>query len=416
MKKTICILLALITVIAVCLSMASCACSEKKPADSSHEGTGNGKEETPIDVPPANDSGEGSDDQNEETHIDAPPTDDPDEGLDERGEEIPEKEYSIKLSQLDVSLSDFYGSVLYAKGKYLLHDLSMYAVYDQAKGTETELPIKMPDYYSFDGENVYYSYYVDSSLAAVDSYDLHRFNIKDFSDKVIYTVPEGFENLLGVKCAGRYLAWTEKFPSSKRVLIRVMNLDTSEIIYDTEAYTTLYVDPGLSEEGLLFFMTRDGDEYTYHVVDITTTQEIWKKEHMQYPLSGGQSNGKYVAYSYNKDSDGNERAFYVESVESGEAVYSAGNVRSALFINDCLVTGLPGGFRITDLNTGKKIANTADFEELYGANYLYDGWIEKAEDNQFIIIRENMERVAKDDPLKGRWAQEIFVVTLDELV
>jgi len=422
-------ILCVITVVVLCLSMASCAGSKIKPADGSHEGSDYEKEETPIDVPPADDPVVEPDDQKDEAPIDIPPVEDTEKESGDKNDETPEKEYSINVSQLDVSLSDFYGSAYYAKGKYLLHDLSMFAVYDPAKETETEIHFKTPIIYAFDGENIYYfKDYEDGPPPEGENYDLHRFHLKNSSDKVIYTVPEGYENLWGMRCVGRFLAWNESKQydtdaivkdsrrnlESWRVRTKVMDLDTGRIVFEQETYIwTPYKDPRLTEDGLLTYMTREDGEYTYHIVDITTSEELWKKEHMEYPLNIGETNGKYVAYSYGLSGD--VKPFYVETIEGGEVVYAASSLFSARFIDNCLITGLSdGGFRITDLDTGKKVANTADFEELYGADYMYSGWIEKAEDNQFIIIRENMGHVAKDDPLKGRWVQEIFVVTLDE--
>ena len=412
-------ILCVITVVVLCLSMASCAGSKIKPADGSHEGSDYEKEETPIDVPPADDPVVEPDDQKEEAPIDIPPVDDTDKESGDKNDETPEKKYSISVSQLDVSLSDFYGSAYYAKGKYLLHDLSMFAVYDPAKETETEIHFKTPIIYAFDGENIYYfKDYEDGPPAEGENYDLHRFHLKNSSDKVIYTVPEGYENLWGMRCVGRFLAWNESSLNdtdaivtndvggleSWRVRTKVMDLNTGRIVFEQETYIwTPYKDPRLTEDGLLTYMTREDSEYTYHVVNIMTSEELWKKEHMAYPLNIGETNGKYVAYSYNCGDGGIERPFCVEAMKTGEIVYSSGNLFSARFIGNCLVTGLSnGGFTIRDLDTGKKVANTADFKELYGANYLYSGWIEKAEDNQFIIIREDMDRVAKDETLKGR--------------
>ena len=56
-------ILCVITVVVLCLSIASCAGSKIKPADGSHEGSDYENEETPIDGPPADDSVVEPDDQ-----------------------------------------------------------------------------------------------------------------------------------------------------------------------------------------------------------------------------------------------------------------------------------------------------------------------------------------------------------------
>ena len=401
-------LLCVIIIFAVCLVMVSCASPETSPVDELDDRNSNEKEETPIDVPS---------------------TDDPNEGPGEKQEENPTKEYSTTITQLNVSSSDCYSIARYGKGKYLLDDALKMIVYDPVKGTEKEVHFETPIVYAFDGDNIYYFRDYNRPLAEGESYYLHRFNIENSSDEVIYTVPDGYENLYKMRCVGRFLAWNEArlYDSdaiimnvgggleSLRIYTKIMDLDTGRIICDLENYTwTPYKDPGLTEDGLLTYLTRDNDEYTYHVVDITTSKELWKKEHMEYPLAVGETNGKYVAYSYNRvTSVAYEKPLYVESIESGETVYSSANIYSARFINNCLVTGFLGGFRITDLDTGKKVANNADFIELYDRKYIIAGWIEKAEDNQFIVYREDRERAPKDNP-SARFAEDVFVVTLDE--
>lgn len=134
---------------------------------------------------------------------------------------------------------------------------------------------------------------------------------------------------------------------------------------------------------------------------------------MDYPLNIGETNGRFVAYSYNCGLGGVDRPFYVETMQDSTIVYAAGNLLSARFIDDNLITGFgSGGFKITDLITGKKIANTRDFEEFAPAKYRYIGWIEKAEKNQFIVFREDTEQASKDDPWHFRFARDVFVVTI----
>lgn len=94
----------------------------------------------------------------------------------------------------------------------------------------------------------------------------------------------------------------------------VMDTDTKEIVFDEDAYVwTPYKGSRVTEDGLLVYMTKEFEEYTYHVMDITKSKEIWKKEHMDYPLNIGETNGRFVEYNYNCGLGGVDRPFYVDN-------------------------------------------------------------------------------------------------------
>ena len=338
------------------------------------------------------------------------------------------RQYSFSVSRINISL-DRFGNVFYAKGKWLFTDnriMGRLTEYDPETATETQYNFYTANA-EYDGDNIYYFQEPPAGIPIIEAaFELHRFNIKDSIDEIIYKVPENYMNLYQLKRSGRYLSWCDQRLDDEegiimyknggleamRARLKVMDLYTGTIIFDEESYVySPYKRTDLSEDGIVFYMTRDNDSYSYHAVNIETSEEIWHKDNMASPLVFGTISDKYVAYCYTTGDVGIDWLFKVESRKDGKEVYSAGGIRSAVISDDCLVTGFSGGFQLIDLTTGKRTMTCRDVEELAPARYIYTGWIYQIDDSHFYFVREDPQRESIQDEYGGK-ARDAFIATL----
>ena len=344
-------------------------------------------------------------------------------------QDITPKQYSFSVSRVDTSL-DRFGNMFYAKGKCLFTDnriMCRLTEYDPQTDVDTQY-----NFYTaiveYDGDNIYYFQEPPAGIPFIEAaFELHRFNIEKSIDEIIYKVPENYMNLFALKRSGRFLSWCEERLEDEdgvilnseggleamRARLKVMDLHTGSIICDIESYIfSPYKNSDLSEDGILIYMTRDNGEYSYHAINIETSEELWHKEHMENPLIFGSISDKYIAYCYSTGTGGIEWLFKVETLQNEEVVYSASGIRSALFFGDCLVTGFRGGFQLIDLATGKRTMTCRDPEELAPSNYVYTGWLYKIDDSNFYFVREDPQRESTQDQYGGK-ARDAFIATID---